>query len=234
MGFFEKIKIHIKSIIQERWALVALKKCKECGNQVNSSAESCPNCGAPIKKKVMRLGRFGLILILVAIGLIGIMLGDCQRESGKTKRIEKKVGKEINQAEKQKDFEQKQPVKTEEEGFNTKIEEYYQRLMSAYQNKNYNEADELFKLFKDNNRLKYKDVESINKKVTIARLEEEVRPIPASQVEDNLKIYRKLAVLDPNNSRYQKKVAYYSKKLEEKQGKSLNGSTSEIMQNDNR
>ena len=210
---------------------MALQKCKECGNQVSSSAENCPKCGAPVKTKRMKVGWFGLIIILVGLG---IMLGGCEKESEKTEKVAQEVKKKIRKEEKQKRIEQEQAKKAEneKEAFHTHIEEHYQRLLSAYQNKNYEEVDKVFKLFKDNDSLKYKDVETINKKVTIARLEEKVRPIPASQVEDNLRIYRKLAVLDPNNPKYQKKVAYYSKKLEEKQSKSLEGSTSKIKQDD--
>lgn len=27
---------------------MALKKCKECGNQVSTKADKCPKCGAPV------------------------------------------------------------------------------------------------------------------------------------------------------------------------------------------
>jgi hypothetical protein len=48
----------------------------------------------------------------------------------------------------------------------------------------------------------------------IAELEKEVGPIPASNASLNLKLYRQLLALDPTNTRYQKKVAYYEDRLD--------------------
>jgi outer membrane protein assembly factor BamE (lipoprotein component of BamABCDE complex) len=47
----------------------------------------------------------------------------------------------------------------------------------------------------------------------IDALEEEVRPVPGSNAALNLKLYRQLLDLDPDNSRYQKKVAFYEERL---------------------
>jgi hypothetical protein len=47
----------------------------------------------------------------------------------------------------------------------------------------------------------------------IAALEKKVRPIPASNAALNLKLYRQLLALAPDNSRYQKKVAFYEARL---------------------
>lgn len=52
---------------------MALKKCKECGKEVSKKAETCPNCGNPIKKKPKQYGCGTLILIgIVAIFLISV------------------------------------------------------------------------------------------------------------------------------------------------------------------
>jgi hypothetical protein len=48
----------------------------------------------------------------------------------------------------------------------------------------------------------------------IADLEKEVKPVPASNAALNLKLYRQLLELDPGNSRYQKKVAFYEARLD--------------------
>lgn len=52
---------------------MALKPCKECGKDVATSAEKCPNCGAPVKRKgIGCLGAVGLVFAaFVLIGLIG-------------------------------------------------------------------------------------------------------------------------------------------------------------------
>jgi tetratricopeptide (TPR) repeat protein len=47
----------------------------------------------------------------------------------------------------------------------------------------------------------------------IAALENEVKPVPVSNATLNLKLYRQLLELDPDNSRYQKKVADYEVRL---------------------
>jgi len=58
----------------------------------------------------------------------------------------------------------------------------------------------------------------------IAALEEEVRPIPASQYERNLSIYRQLLQLDPKNQKYRDKVAHYAGRQREAQGMKTNPS----------
>ncbi|WP_167527590.1 DUF3192 domain-containing protein [Desulfosarcina alkanivorans] len=47
----------------------------------------------------------------------------------------------------------------------------------------------------------------------IAALEKKVKPVPVSNAALNLKLYRQLRDLDPDNSRYQKKVAFYEERL---------------------
>jgi hypothetical protein len=47
----------------------------------------------------------------------------------------------------------------------------------------------------------------------IQALEEEVKPVPGGNAALNLKLYRQLLELDPGNSRYQKKVAFYENRL---------------------
>src|SRR3990172_2978291 len=51
---------------------MALKKCKECGNDVSTKAASCPKCGVILKRKMGCTGYIGAgFLILVIIGVIG-------------------------------------------------------------------------------------------------------------------------------------------------------------------
>ena len=49
---------------------MALIKCKECGNQVSSKAEACPNCGTTLKKK-----KIGCLSAIGAVFLIFIVFG---------------------------------------------------------------------------------------------------------------------------------------------------------------
>ncbi len=41
-----------------------LINCKECGNTVSKKAETCPSCGAPVKKKPTQYGCGALILLI--------------------------------------------------------------------------------------------------------------------------------------------------------------------------
>lgn len=50
----------------------------------------------------------------------------------------------------------------------------------------------------------------------IESLENEVKPVPVSNAALNLKLYRQLLALDPDNLRYQKKVALYEERLTQK------------------
>lgn len=47
----------------------------------------------------------------------------------------------------------------------------------------------------------------------IDALEKKVKPVPGSNATLNLELYRQLLDLDPDNSRYQKKVAFYEERL---------------------
>ena len=62
----------------------------------------------------------------------------------------------------------------------------------------------------------YKNWVTVDKALIIKDLEDKVRPIPASNIEKNLMIYKKLLKLDPNNKKYKEKVSYYNSKAAEK------------------
>jgi hypothetical protein len=55
-------------------------KCKECGNEVSSMAEACPNCGAtiphyPIKKALNIIYWIAAILVIAGIAECTFMTG---------------------------------------------------------------------------------------------------------------------------------------------------------------
>jgi len=73
---------------------MALIKCKECGHKVSKKAETCPSCGAPVKKKTSSLQ--GSIHKLLAAIILGVLLiwgcGTCVEnlpESGTTQKPNK-------------------------------------------------------------------------------------------------------------------------------------------------
>ena len=53
---------------------MAMTKCKECGADVSTQAESCPKCGAPIspKKPVKEKKKTSFLTWLIVI-IIGLM-----------------------------------------------------------------------------------------------------------------------------------------------------------------
>jgi RNA polymerase subunit RPABC4/transcription elongation factor Spt4 len=51
---------------------MALKKCKECGAEISSSATACPKCGAPSTGKTLQ--DIGCSLILIPIFIIILVL----------------------------------------------------------------------------------------------------------------------------------------------------------------
>lgn len=46
---------------------MALKKCKECGNEISNKADKCPQCGAPQKKRTSVFTWIVLIFIIFSV-----------------------------------------------------------------------------------------------------------------------------------------------------------------------
>lgn len=62
---------------------MALIRCKECGNEVSSKAETCPKCGARVKRKSLGCASLIGVLLLfsVIIGVIGsIVQNDAEQQ----------------------------------------------------------------------------------------------------------------------------------------------------------
>lgn len=55
---------------------MALKKCDECGEEVSTKAEKCPNCGAPVGATANEK-RLGCLVIIFIIILISIIVSFC-------------------------------------------------------------------------------------------------------------------------------------------------------------
>ena len=54
---------------------MALKKCRECGNEISTKAAACPNCGAPGKKQKKPTSLLTWVVVVLIVGaVIGNML----------------------------------------------------------------------------------------------------------------------------------------------------------------
>lgn len=49
---------------------MALKKCKECGHEVSTTAKTCPHCGAKPNKGIGCLGVIGVFIFIVILANI--------------------------------------------------------------------------------------------------------------------------------------------------------------------
>lgn len=65
----------------------------------------------------------------------------------------------------------------------------------------------------DQNHQSVSTLSESQRRARIKALEDEVRPIPISHAERNLKIYEELLTLDPDNPHYRRKVDFYRKRL---------------------
>ena len=101
----------------------------------------------------------------------------------------------------------KETEKTAEE------EIHYSRLETAYQRRQNDVAVKEILWFRKNTLSRYKDVSEIKNAVS-KELDDRVRKIPMDHTEENLEAYQLLHRLDPDNSRYQRKVAFYQELLD--------------------
>jgi len=63
---------------------MALIKCKECGNEVSSTAQTCPKCGAKVKKKTGILTWIvGIVFAMVVIGMVSGNLEQSEQQEAK-------------------------------------------------------------------------------------------------------------------------------------------------------
>lgn len=71
---------------------MAIKPCKECGGPVSDKAESCPQCGAKIKKtSLFTKIVLGFIIFTVVIGVIGTM-GNNYSDKSNTNQVSQGEG----------------------------------------------------------------------------------------------------------------------------------------------
>jgi tetratricopeptide (TPR) repeat protein len=87
-------------------------------------------------------------------------------------------------------------------------ETLYRDLVASCNEGDWEQALTIFEQFQESNQTDYKDVLIYGKRA----IKETAKSIPVSDAETNLKLYQKLLDLDPQNSVYKKKVAFYSER----------------------
>lgn len=199
---------------------MSVAKCNECGNQVSTKADKCPNCGAPVKKKI-RIGCVGSAIIIVFVLMLVVKVSEFFEEKSKEReRIETvKYRTKLENEKKEKERIALEKKKKAQQKFIDEIEDHYQKVFTLYNAKKYEEAKKELDPFINYGKLDYKEVKTIYNAIKIDELEKKVRKIPVSKLSENLNIYKELMELDPTNSRYKKKVAFYNAKYEEKRRK---------------
>lgn len=60
---------------------MAMTKCKECGNEISTKADACPNCGA---KQVRTSGCAKVVLIFLGFIVFVAVIGQCNRDQSST------------------------------------------------------------------------------------------------------------------------------------------------------
>jgi len=183
---------------------MALKKCKECGKEVSTKADLCPHCGAKQKRK--NIGCGGALLILIAIGFIGSQFSDCSQKAEDRKQDVRK--EEVRRQENEK-------RQNEGKAFEESIESHYTELVKYTKEQQFDNALVKVNLFKKFGKTDYKNVNKYHKIISTKSLSEKVRKLPASDIDGNLKIYKELLALNPDEQTYKDKVNHYQKKWDQ-------------------
>lgn len=183
---------------------MALKKCKECDKEVSTKADKCPHCGA--KQKSKGIGCGGLILIIIVIGIIGSQISEYNQ-----KAEQRKQAAHLEEINRQKNEKRQKETKAFEEN----IENHYVALVKLVKEQQFDNALAEINLFKKFHKISYKDVSNYYKTIGTKSLSDKVKNLRSSDIDGNLKIYKELLVLNPNEKIYKDKVAYYQKKWDQ-------------------
>mgnify|MGYP000212043689 CR=1 FL=1 len=170
---------------------MALIKCKECKEKISSKAKTCPHCGAENKKR-SGLGFVSGLVILIILVWIGSTISGNNYETKKTERAQAEIQQKTTYF-----INNKATIIA---NINKQIKEgkYKNALIQIDAYKHTGDAD-LLKLDP-----------IVREQTTLATL----KTIPASKIEENLKLYKQLEAIKPANTKYKNKVSYYQKKVD--------------------
>jgi len=170
---------------------MSLVKCKACGHEISKSALSCPNCGEPKKVKKKTSFSTWFILFLVVSFMIGSFISD-QKEEERRQAQAKKDEIKLNY-------------------FNSHKGNILKTVNELITTKKYSDVITLSKEYEI---ITDSEFTNLVNKAKEHILLSEAKEIPASNVKENLKAYKKLVELDPTNQVYKAKVSNYQKKVD--------------------
>lgn len=203
---------------------MALIKCKECGKKVSKRAESCPECGVPMKKKGKNIGCFGTIFLIV-IAIIVIT----QLNSYKDKRAQIKAVAKQQEITAQKALVAQEKKAAEDEKhiqfFNANKQDILTDIQALYDSGKYLDAEKKAKPYLVANNTELNNIyqnskafaDGIRTENTTKEILSSLKNIPAAKAKINLDLYTELVSLNPDVQKYKDKVEHYTVKLEQEQ-----------------
>jgi len=189
---------------------MALTKCKECGEEISKKATSCPNCGAPLPKKIS---------FLVAIaGLIFLSWVVTQIFGGETRPTASTAAGDAQLADLQRQLrtQDQKSIESDRSGV-------LQSIRDLLELKDYRAASSLADRFAFSGDEEILDLqfiaqskvnEIIKREKTIALLAR-LKLIPVANFSENAKLYGELVALNPKESIYQERQQFYDNKTQE-------------------
>ena len=195
---------------------MALRNCRECGNQVSSSAKKCPHCGIkrPYRKTLgdLKMKKWGDLpkwqryLAVLLFGYIAVMMvtGYNTREERALKHVRALADNQYEEKyEAYKRLYRWNPSDEYRDKAITYGKKYLRTIPATPPAENLETYEQTYE------RLAELDPESDYKGKAIAYIKKYLRTIPATPPAENLGIYERLAELDPESD-YKGKIALYS------------------------
>ena len=99
---------------------MAMTKCKECGNEISSKADSCPKCGAKVKR-TSAFTKF--VLVLIVTGVVGSIIGTIQRSGEQAEQAKAEAARRAQLSSEQRTTEDKQRAEARAAKNKAKLEE---------------------------------------------------------------------------------------------------------------
>lgn len=168
---------------------MALTKCKECGAEVSKKAKQCPKCGAPAKKKTSFAT--WLVVALIVAGFVSSMV-----ETGEQAAASKQAANKAAKA---------------TEYFKAHTWDVIGDINSKIKEKNYTDALGVIEKYLHTGD---KELKALYKTAQAGAIVEELKTVPASDVEKNAKLYAQLVELEPTVKKYKTKLDSYKIKAD--------------------